>query len=177
MKIIPNLSNSYKHELSKIKHLYAQVMVLVLNKPFMNKTYWLNVLDKKFPFLVVVDHTNFINSKNYNNKHVLYVGNYLPKNHIFLKYDNKKMLQVFLPFLRKININIDALIEESHLFNIPFAQSIVDTDYYKYVPEIRTPIKNVYLANIDMIYPWDRGTNYSVELGEKAADLIVQNGQ
>ena len=32
---------------------------------------------------------------------------------------------------------------------------------------------NVFLANIQQVYPWDRGTNYAVELGQKAAKLIV----
>lgn len=26
--------------------------------------------------------------------------------------------------------------------------------------------------NMDMVYPWDRGTNYAIELGEKMADVI-----
>ena len=28
-------------------------------------------------------------------------------------------------------------------------------------------------ANQAMIYPWDRGTNYAVELGQKAARIIL----
>jgi hypothetical protein len=38
---------------------------------------------------------------------------------------------------------------------------------------MKTPLENVYLANIEQVYPWDRGTNYAVELGEKIADYIL----
>jgi len=34
-------------------------------------------------------------------------------------------------------------------------------------------IKNISPANIQQVYPWDRGTNYAVELGEKVADAIL----
>ena len=33
---------------------------------------------------------------------------------------------------------------------------------------------DIYLANLDSIYPWDRGTNYAVELGIRAAHTIIQ---
>ena len=35
-----------------------------------------------------------------------------------------------------------------------------------------TPVKGVFLANIQQVYPHDRGTNYAVELGEKVAELV-----
>ena len=38
-----------------------------------------------------------------------------------------------------------------------------------------TPLPHVYLANIEQVYPWDRGTNYAVELGEKVAHQILDN--
>ena len=39
-------------------------------------------------------------------------------------------------------------------------------------PTFETPLRNVYLANIEQVYPWDRGTNYAVELGEKVTDYL-----
>ena len=60
----------------------------------------------------------------------------------------------------------------TELFIAPFAQPIIPINYSKIKPPFETPIKNVYLANIQQVYPWDRGTNYAVELGEKVSDLI-----
>jgi hypothetical protein len=59
------------------------------------------------------------------------------------------------------------------LFKVPFAQPIIPVNYSKIIPPLETPLKNVYLANIQQVYPWDRGTNYAVELGEKVASLII----
>ena len=58
------------------------------------------------------------------------------------------------------------------VFRAPFAQPIVPPNYSKLIPSFHTPLKNVYLANIEQVYPWDRGTNYAVELGQKIANLL-----
>ncbi len=34
------------------------------------------------------------------------------------------------------------------------------------------PLYKTYLANMDMVYPWDRGTNYAIEMGEEVAGLV-----
>lgn len=176
-RIVFGLSKSYMNKLSKIKHLSAQILLIVFKKPFMKNVYWLNVLERKFPFLGVVEHTNFISPKRYSNEHIVYAGNYLSEDHFYFKKNKTELFKIFYPFLRKINKNINNLVKDLYLFNVPYAQPVVDINYHKNIPDIKTPIKNVYLANIDMIYPWDRGTNYSVELGEKAAKIIAEGKQ
>jgi len=49
------------------------------------------------------------------------------------------------------------------------------TNYTQLIPKHKTPIKNVYIANLDMVYPWDRGTNYAIKMGEDIANLIQNN--
>ena len=169
-KIAPQLPKTYVKRIISIPHLHAQVLILVLKKPFMEKTYWLNITDKCFPFLILAEHTNFMDSKYYGNQHILYIGNYLPYDHPFLKMTKEQLLKKFLPYLKKLNSKF--LILNSELFIGPFAQPIVTVDYPNLIPSFKTPLKNIYLANLDMVYPWDRGTNYAVEMGEKIADMI-----
>jgi hypothetical protein len=38
---------------------------------------------------------------------------------------------------------------------------------------LRTPLDNLYFASMSQVYPWDRGTNYAVEIGRRAAHLIL----
>ncbi|TSC86330.1 MAG: hypothetical protein G01um10147_942 [Microgenomates group bacterium Gr01-1014_7] len=169
---IANLPQGYKKRITSIPHLHAQVLILILKKPFMNKTYWLNITDKNFPFLVLAEHTNFMNPKNYGGQHILYIGNYLPQNHPYLKMDADELLKKFDPFLRKINPTYHSSLITHHLFVGPFAQPVVTVDYPKKIPAFKTPLKSIYLANLDMVYPWDRGTNYAVELGRQVASIV-----
>lgn len=181
-RIIPSLPESYTKKINSIPHLSALNLILILKKPFMRDAYWLNITDKNFPFLVLAEHTNFMDPKYYNNEHILYIGNYLPPNHPYLNMSARQLFDVYKPYLKKINPTFGpedhGPMAQSfascalHLFKSPFAQPIVTTNYPKLIPQFQTPLKNILVANMDMVYPWDRGTNYAVEMGEKVAGLI-----
>lgn len=162
---------SYVQQLLSIPHLWAQVLILETDTPILEKTYWLNINDRSFPFLAVVQHTNMVDKKHYGNKHIAYVGNYLPDNHPYLSMTKEQVLKTFLLYLKKINPTVK--VRRSYFFTSPFAQPVHTTGYSKRAPTLDTPIPHVYLANLDSIYPWDRGINYSIELGQKAAKKIL----
>jgi protoporphyrinogen oxidase len=172
LKMTKNLPDKYIKRLSSITHLTALTLILTLKKPFLKSTYWLNITETNFPFLALVEHTNFISPKYYGGEYLLYIGNYLPPNHPYLKMTPEQVLKIYLPFLKKINPNCQLLIINYQLFSFPFAQPVVRINYQKLKPDFKTPLKNVYLANLDMVYPWDRGVNFAIELGEKAAKIV-----
>lgn len=171
-KLCANLPEDYIKRISSIPHLSALNLILVLKKPFFKNSYWLNITDKKFPFLVLAEHTNFMDSQHYGDEHILYIGNYLPTDHPLIRLTKEELLGIFNPYLEKINPEYKKNLVESYRFFAPFAQPVVTPDYPKLIPEFDTPIPNVYLANLDMVYPWDRGTNYAIEMGEKVAQLL-----
>jgi len=37
---------------------------------------------------------------------------------------------------------------------------------------LQTPLKGLYLASMSQVWPWDRGTNYAVEIGQQAAQTM-----
>jgi hypothetical protein len=45
-------------------------------------------------------------------------------------------------------------------------------NHSKNISEIQTPIEGLYFASMSQVYPWDRGTNFAVEIGRKAARLM-----
>ena len=63
-------------------------------------------------------------------------------------------------------------VEQLWVFKTPAAQPIVTLDYSARIPAHRTPFDGLYLANTSQIYPEDRGTNYSVDLGNRIAEMI-----
>lgn len=171
-KITPGLPADYSKKICSISHLHAQVLILCLNQPFLKDTYWLNITEKNWPFLVLAEHTNFMDKVFYNNQHIIYVGNYLPTNHPYLKLSAKELLEIFDPYLNKLKPDYKQTITDCFLFSAPFAQPVVTVGYKKNLSNFKTPLDNIYLANMDMVYPWDRGTNYAVEMGQKVADLV-----
>jgi hypothetical protein len=49
----------------------------------------------------------------------------------------------------------------------------VPSGYVHRIPPLRTPAEGLVLANTTQIYPEDRGTNYSVRLGDQAVDALL----
>ena len=180
MKLTHVLLNSLPavRQVKSIPHLWAQTLILETKEPILKNVYWLNINDRSFPFLSMVAHTNFIDKKHYGGNHITYFGNYLPDGHEYLKMDKNQLLKIFIPFIQRINpsliLNHKSLIN-SYLFTAPNAQPVHTLHYSRQAPPLHTPIPNMYLANMDSIYPWDRGTNYAVELGEKVAIAIAKN--
>ena len=174
LKISPQLPADYKNSLGKLKGLGATNLILRLNKPFFkDNTYWLNVCDKNSPVMAIVEHTNFMDKKNYDGEYIVYLGNYKSFNDPYFSMTKEEMLKKFDTYLTKINSNYHKSIIGYELFKAPFAQPVIPINYSKILPSFYTPMKNVFLANIEQVYPWDRGTNYAVELGQKIAKILV----
>lgn len=174
--IAPQLPKAYKIELQKLKGLGALNLVLRLKKSFLKDgTYWLNICDRNSPLMAIIEHTNFMDKKYYNNEHLIYLGNYLANDHPHMKMAKEELLKIYDPFLKKINTSYQESIIDYQLFKSPFAQPIIPINYSKIIPSFETPLKNIYLANIQQVYPWDRGTNYAIELGKKIAKIVMDN--
>jgi protoporphyrinogen oxidase len=158
----------------KINYLWGQTLVLELSESLL-PVYWVNILEKNWPFLVAVEHTKMIDKKHYGGNHVLYLGNYLEDGDRRLKMNEKELLRLFKPYLKKINVQFDdGLVISVKKFQQPFAQPVFPINYSKIMPEIETKIKGLYVANMSMVYPWDRGTNYAVFLGNRVAEMVME---
>ncbi len=177
IKITEGLPQNYLNSLVNLQGIGAANLLLSLNKQFLTDgSYWLNINEKNYPFLAVVEHTNFMDKKNYNNEHLIYVGNYLPHDHAYFHKDANSLLKEFTPYLQRINPSFNTTwVNDAFLFKAFFAQPIIPLNYSETIPEFKTPIKGLYLCNIQQVYPWDRGTNYAVENGRKVAEMIINS--
>lgn len=175
-KIMPQLPKDYTTLLRSIPHVHAQVLILETDRPILNNIYWLNVTDRRYPFLAAVAHTNFMDAKHYGGKHLTYFGNYLPQNHPYLSMSKKELLKTFLPSIKKLAASKNRFrITDSFMFVGPFAQPVHQLRYSSRIPPVTTPVPGVFMANMDFVVPWDRGTNYAVALGQSAARAMLSH--
>jgi len=158
---------------SSIPHLHAQTLILETGEPLLKHTYWLNILDRSFPFLAVVAHTNFMDPKHYGGHHLTYFGNYLPSGHRYLSMTKAQLLKQFLPYIQRLAPNSKFKILNFKLFTDLYAQPVPQLHYSQKAPQLKTSVSGVYLANLDSVYPWDRGINYAIALGQNAAGAIA----
>lgn len=175
LHLVPTLPETYKKSLMQLHGLGAVMLIMRLrHRFFKDGTYWLNVCDTTSPVLALVEHTNFMDSRHYNNEHLVYAGNYVPQDHPYFSMTAEALLKTYAPLLKKINPGYSASLIGIKKFSAPFAQPIIPTNYSRMIPPFDTPVKHVYLANMQQVYPWDRGTNYAVELGHRVVKYIHQ---
>lgn len=155
----------------------AHSVILGLSRRLMDRTYWLNIHDPGYPFLTVVEHTNYMPPSDYGGLHVVYLGNYLPMSDPLYRRPDDEVLRDFFAALRRINPEFsESWVVESHVFKAPFAQPIVTVDYRDHIPPHHTPLRGVYLANMFQVYPEDRGQNYSVRMANRVAVQMLAAG-
>ncbi len=158
----------------KIRYLWGQTLVMELNESLMD-CYWLNILEKDWPFLVVVEHTRLVDKRYYGDKSVVYVGNYLAEDDVRLKMSDKELLVLFESYLKRINPRFKkGGVRRMWKFQSPFAQPVFPVNYSMTLPGMETGERGLWMANMSMVYPWDRGTNYAVDLGTRVAKLMLE---
>ena len=172
-RLVPDLPDRYRAKLGTIPYEAAVVALLQLDRP-LSSIYWLNIADPDLPFTAVIEHTNFVSPEAYEGKHFVYLSKYLEADHPYFTMPEEQLIQEYVPYLRRINPDFDpSWIERWWVFRERAAQPIVTLDHATKIPDHRTGLPNLYLANTTQIYPEDRGTNYSVRLGNQIAALVT----
>ncbi len=174
-RLAPALPAEYLASLKQLKSMGAVVLILALRRQLTGGHYWINIpKGKGFPFLALVEHTNFIDPGYYNNDHLLYCGDYLPPEHEYFSLTKEELLERFVPSLSRFNAEFDrSWVKDSWLFRTKYAQPVPPVNHSANIPAIKTPIPGLYWASMSQVYPWDRGTNYAVEIGRRAARLLM----
>jgi protoporphyrinogen oxidase len=174
-RLAPPLPADYAAKLDALEYEAAVVAILELDKP-LSDVYWLNVADDDLPFTGIIEHTNFIDPSAYGGRRFVYLSKYMEPDHPYFTMSDEEVIDAYLPHLKKVNPDFDrSWIRNTWVFRERAAQPIIPMHYSTQVPEHRTPLRNLYLANTTQIYPEDRGTNYSVRLGEDVARIMLDD--
>lgn len=174
-RLAPMLPKDYQQRLSNVTYLSAVLAILVLDRPLTEK-YWLNIADRSIPFVGIIEQTNFVSPELYGGNHVVYLTNYPATDEPIYQMTPDELLEEYLPHLSRVNPNFNRpWIVDYHHHKVDAAQPIIGVNYGQQIPDLRTPIPALYLANTTQIYPEDRGTNYSVKLGREVARLVMKD--
>jgi protoporphyrinogen oxidase len=171
-RLVPALPAEYRARYEWGQAYGAHCLILALDRP-LTSTYWMNINDPGFPFLALVEHTNYLPAEDYGGRHLIYLGNYRAMDDPLFTMSKEQVLAEFLPHLARINPAFEpAWLTESWMFAAPYAQPIVSAEYRQHIPPFETPLDGLYVANMFQVYPHDRGQNYSVALAEELVRRI-----
>ncbi len=175
-RLAPDLPASYADTLRNLKSMGAVVLVLALKQRLTNY-YWHNLpKEAGFPFLALVEHTNYLKPEYFGGDHIVYCGDYLDAGHEYFSLNKEELLERFLPALSRFNPQFDrSWVKDTWLWRTPYAQPVPSLNHSRHIPPIRTPIPGLYFASMSQVYPWDRGTNFAVEIGRRTARLVRED--
>jgi protoporphyrinogen oxidase len=177
-RLAPTLPSDYLKGLLGLRSMGAVVMTLSLKHQLSEQGYYWYNLPKSagFPFLALVEHTNFVSPEHFDGEHIVYCGDYLEPDHEYFKLSQDELLQRFLPALKRFNPNFEpGWINKTWLYRTNYAQPVPLLNHSLNIPDIQTPIPSLYFASMSQVYPWDRGTNFAVEIGRRAARLMMDS--
>jgi protoporphyrinogen oxidase len=162
------------NKLRRVKYLGNMCLVLRLKKS-LSDTYWTNVNDPGFPFVGVIEHTNFDDPKNYNGSRIAFLSRYLAVEDPLWSFNEVEYLKFALEHLRRMFPEFDeSWILEYRVWRAEYAQPITERGYSSYVPGTATPFDNALISTMAQIYPEDRGTNYAIREGRAAASQLMR---
>ena len=173
-RMVPELPPGYLEKVRGLRSMGAVVMTLALKQRMTARDYWINLPKQEgFPFLAFVEHTNYMDREHYGGDYLVYLGDYLDPDHPYFAMSEQELLDTFLPVLPRFNPRFqEDWITGVWVHKARYAQPVVPVNYSQHIPDIRTPIRGLYFASMSQVYPWDRGTNYAVEIGRRVARLV-----
>lgn len=178
LPLIANMVSSwagpeYVKSLERIQYIGNVCLVLELDRP-LSKTYWLNVNDPSFPFVGVIEHTNFERPETYGGNHIVYLSKYLPHTDPLYTMSADELLDYALPYLQKMFPTLERKwIQRHHLWRARWSQPVVEKYYGKLIPPELGPKAGFYLCSMAQIYPEDRGTNYAIREGRRVGQRLA----
>jgi len=175
-RLAPSLPPDYLQGLLELKSMGAVVLVMALKHQLSEQGYyWYNIPKSAgFPYLALVEHTNFVSAEHFAGEHIVYIGDYLDPDHEYFRLSQAELLERFLPSLNRINPAFTPdWVRKTWLFRTTYAQPVPLVNHSRNIPPIQTPISGLFFASMSQVYPWDRGTNYAVEIARRAARMML----
>ena len=87
----------------------------------------------------------------------------------------KELFEFSVPHIQKMfpHFNPSEWVIGYRAWKAEFSQPVITKNYSRFIPEVQTPIKGLWLSTMAQIYPEDRGTNYAVRHGRDTAQKIA----
>lgn len=173
----PHVSSEYIDQLRRIRYIASVCIVLELDRS-LSDTYWLNVNDPGFPFVGVIEHTNFERIETYGGRHIVYLSKYLPETDPLYQMADEEVVDFTLGHLARMFPDLTRnWVHDAHVWRARHSQPIVERQYSQLIPSNESPVAGTYVATMAQIYPEDRGTNYAIGQGQSVARVIIEEAR
>ncbi|RME59064.1 MAG: NAD(P)/FAD-dependent oxidoreductase [Candidatus Dadabacteria bacterium] len=175
LSITSGLSEEWRKKCEQVKYLGNICLVLRLKRS-LSSTYWLNVADPDFPFVGIIEHTNFDLPQYYKGQHIVYLSKYLPVTNFIYNFTAEEFFNFSFPYIKKMFPQFSKeWVLGMDLWKSAYSQPLITKNYSLIKPSFTTPVKGLWLTTMAQVYPEDRGTSYAVKNGRQTARLAMES--
>ncbi|MBI4017077.1 MAG: FAD-dependent oxidoreductase [Candidatus Aenigmarchaeota archaeon] len=167
LKITTGFPDEYTAKVSKVHYCPVIGLVFATKELLNNGNYWLNIFSEQVQ--VIMQHSWLIDK--YKNK-ITWCVRYGGSEEDWNKTD-EQIKQEYLASIRKFFPDLKPVWVK--VFREKYSEPVYEKDYVKYMPDVRTPIKGVYMAGIQVTFPKIRNQNTALESGEIAAKAAIRD--
>ncbi|HVP92821.1 MAG TPA: FAD-dependent oxidoreductase, partial [Acidobacteriota bacterium] len=172
LETVEELPQDYEATLKNIRYKASICAALAFSKRF-SRFYWLNIMDlDKHPFVGIFEHGHLNNELKIPS--LMYVVKYLEPTDSFWHKTDREIVEDFLIHLSEIfdcNVQEDLLWWKVH--RAQYSTPVFVPDYGKSMPEVRSPVKGLYIGGISRVYPRDRYMGTAIWTGIDAAEAVL----
>jgi len=151
--LLPEEFHRYRATLSHMPYLDIVCLLLILKKS-LSPYHTLNITDTKIPFTGVIETTNLIDPQYVKGRSLVYFPIYLSPGKEFFHSSEHSVyeycrphIEVMFPHFRESDI-VRAFVMRSR-----FVEPIHKVNATREIPDVRTPVPNLFLANTTQVYP------------------------
>lgn len=172
-RLIPGADQTYHNLLGKSDYLGIIAPLLVLDRP-LTGCWTVNITDDRYPFTGVIETTAYIDPKYVGGYHLVYLPKYTAPGSPWQQKTDDEIKKIWLENLKAMFPDFDSSSVRYFLIHreryVEPLHGLNETDL---VPEVKTPIGNLYLATTSQIYPALTNGESVSHHARQAAEIIV----
>jgi protoporphyrinogen oxidase len=171
--IARDLSAEYVRKLEAVTYLGVVCVVLVLKRR-LSPYYVTNLANEDFPFTGIIEMTNLISAQETQGRHLVYLPKYTsPGDPLFATADDEIWAEFRKHLLRAIPDFKDSDVEKRFTFRERFVQPVPTLHYGEIVPEMKTGVEGLILANTTQIINSTLNNNAMVKIAGQAVERAL----
>jgi protoporphyrinogen oxidase len=151
----------------------ANICLTLITARRLSDYYWVTVAERGAPFVLFIEHSNLFPDPAFGVRGFIFLSRYLDASDPLFAADERYIADVFFSYLGGMFPEFTrGEIAQYEVRRARWAQPVVGLRHSERLLPLGTPLEGLYIASMSQIYPEDRGQNYAVALGRRAAALI-----
>ena len=172
-RICPQLTANEKNQMNRIKYQGIICASLLLKEP-LSEFYITNITDSWVPYTAVIEMSALVDRRHFGGRALVYLPKYVPSDAPEFDLTDEQIQESFLdalkrmyPHFREENLLCFRLSRVRYLLPIP------TLSYSSDLPGMHTSIPGLHVVNSSQIVNGTLNVNETVQLAEKAAELLA----